>query len=161
MMAGAAGIVAACSSIDCPVENTVSCKYELQKSDGTPDTLNSDTLWVWTPRPGKTDTLLINRLCGGSATAFKLPMSYTMPEDTICLMRCDTTDGLWLDTLWIKKENLPHFESVDCQAAYVHNITAVRTTHSAIDTLIINNSDVTYENSSTPTHLILRVKADR
>ena len=36
-----------CSSIDCPMNNTVSTKYALYKSDGTADTLR-DTLTVIT-----------------------------------------------------------------------------------------------------------------
>ena len=41
----------------------------------------------------------------------------------------------------------PHFESVDCAVRYFHKITDVRSTHEAIDTIIINNSSVTYDSS--------------
>ena len=43
-------LLAACTSIDCPVQNAVYTVYSLKKADGTPDTLKTDTLWVWTPR---------------------------------------------------------------------------------------------------------------
>lgn len=151
--------IAACTQIDCPVENTVSTVYNLQKPDGTTDTLTIDTLWVRTPRADGTDTLLVNRLCGSSATTFSLPMSYTQPEDIICLTLCDTIGTQWLDTIRIKKENHPHFESVDCQAAYFHTITAIRSTHHIIDTVLINNTTVNYD--ATNAHFLLRLKARR
>ena len=85
--------ISSCSSIDCPVQNTVNTKYKLVKADGTTDTLNTDTLWIWSPRAnGKAsrdyqldddDTLLINSLCGPSATSFSIPISYTLPEDVV------------------------------------------------------------------------------
>ena len=71
----------ACTSIDCPVQNLVYTKYALKKADGSTDTLNTDTLWILTRRANGTDTLLLNGLCGTTATKFNLPISYTQPED--------------------------------------------------------------------------------
>ena len=59
------------------------------------------------------------------------------------------------DTVWIRKENYPHFESVDCSASFFHTITAVRTTHRFIDTLVVNNPSVTYDSSQAHFHLHL------
>ena len=151
--------MAACTSIDCPVENTVYTVYHLKKADGTADTLRYDTLWVWSTRADGTDTLLINRLCGPSATKFNLPISYTQPEDVICTALRDTMDNIWLDTIRVQKQNCPHFESVDCQAAFFHVITAVSSTHHIIDTVVINNPQVTYDASTE--HFHIYIKADR
>ena len=52
-----------------------------------------------------------------------------------------------LDTVTVTKENHPHFESVDCSPAYFHTITAVSTTHNAIDSVVIKNPDVNYDTS--------------
>ena len=153
-----AATVVACSNIDCPVQNTVLTNYSLLKPDGTPDTLNTDTLWIWTRRANGTDSLLINRL-HGTNTTFKLQISYTQPEDTLrtLLMKADGTT--WADTFYIKKENFPHFESVDCQPAFFHTITDVRSTHHGIDSLIINHRQVNYD--ANQTHFYLYLKAQR
>lgn len=145
-----------CTSIDCPVQNTVYTAYQLKKADGTTDTLKVDTLWIWTQREDGTDTLLLNRLCGATATDFTLPISYTLPEDVLCLAIADTLGGVWLDTIRIKKDNLPHFESVDCQASYFHKVTAVSSTHHAIDSIAINNSNVNYDASTPHFHLYIK-----
>ena len=151
--------IAGCTSIDCPVQNTVTTVYSLNKADGTADTLGVDTMWLWTQRGDGQDTLLVNRLCGTTATGFELPISYTQPEDIICLAVADTAGTFYLDTIRIKKENLPHFESVDCQASYFHTITAVNTTHQIVDSIVINNPNVTYDSNTT--HFKLYLKARR
>ena len=148
--------VAACTSIDCPVQNTVYTVYSLNKADGTADTLGVDTMWLWTQRADGKDTLLVNRLCGTSATGFNLPISYTQPEDVICLALDDTT-SFYIDTIRIKKENIPHFESVDCQASYFHIITNVSVTHHIVDSIVISNPNVNYDSNTT--HLKLYLKA--
>ena len=45
----------------------------------------------------------------------------------------------------INKVNTPRFESVDCQVAYFHTITAVESTHNFIDSIVINNPNVDYD----------------
>lgn len=146
-------LTAACSSINCPVQNTVYTQYTLLKADGTADTLKVDTLWVWTQRADGTDTLLLNRLSGSSATGFDLPISYQHPEDVIVTLLADTLGNYYLDTIRIKKDDYPHFESVDCQAAFFHQITAVSTTHHIIDSIAVNNPSVTYDTEKEHFHL--------
>ncbi len=151
--------LAACTSIDCPVQNLVYTNYALKKANGTSDTLNTDTLWIITKRANGTDTLLLNALCGSSASSFSLPISYTQPEDVFVTLLTDTAGNYFLDTLRIKKENYPHFESVDCQAAYFHTITAVQTTHNAIDSLVIHHPNVNYDTKNV--HYYIYFKAER
>ena len=138
-------LLAASSSIDCPVQNLVYPVYSLQRADGTADTLTVDTLWVWTQRADGTDTLLLNRLCGSAATTFNLPISYSNPEDQLVFMLRDTLGNQYIDTVRIKKDSYPHFESVDCQAAFFHRLTDVSTTHRAIDSIAIHHSSVNYD----------------
>ena len=52
------------------------------------------------------------------------------------------------DTVWIKKEDYPHFESVDCSAAFFHIITDVRYTRNYIDSIVIKNPSVTYDSKT-------------
>ena len=151
-------VVAACTSIDCPVQNNVLSRYSLLKADGTADTLGLDTLWLWTKRSDQKDTIL-HALTGSKATSFELPMSHILPEDTICLALKGTSEIYHLDTIRIKKENIQHFESVDCQASYFHTITAVSSTHGIIDSIVINNPYVSYD--PTTTHFKLYLKTRR
>ena len=148
----------ACSSIDCPVQNLVETQYALMDAYDNPDILDTDTLNIWTRRVDGTDTLVLNSLCGEAST-FSLPISYTQPED-IFFLRLSTIEKVsYQDTIYIKKENYPHFESVDCQAAYFHDITAVSSTHHVIDSVTIENSKVNYDVSNT--HIYIYLKAER
>ncbi len=156
-------MMAGCVSLDCPVENLVCSIYQLQKTDGSADTMRVDTMWVWTQRIDDSDTLLINRLCGSNATKFSIPMSYTLPLDQICTRVVDTCKATpqheWMDTIRLSKIDQQHFEGVDCKPNYFHTLTGVTSTHHLIDTVIINKTDVSYD-TSTP-HLLLRLKARR
>ncbi len=157
--------ISACTSIDCPVQNLVYTSYELKKSTGKTDTLNNDTMWVWTQRADGTDTVIskqingnleLNCFFGSTASAFQLPISYTQPEDVLYMLLRSSKGGSYIDTVRIKKENIPHFESVDCQVAYFHEITSVATTHHVIDSIVINNPHVNYDAKTTHFHLYLK-----
>ncbi len=141
----------ACSTIDCPVQNTVYTVYNIYDGDETA-TL-SDTLYVWTPRPDGRDTLL-NRVV--NVTKFDLPISYQHPVDTLVFYMTDTTNQWTLDTVWIMKDDIPHFESVDCSPSFFHRLTSVRSTHLGIDTIIINHSQVDYDASTAHFHITFK-----
>ena len=137
------GFLLACSSIDCPVQNTVATKYAVMGADGQATTL-ADTLYVWTRRADGRDTLL-NRLTGKDS--FSLQIGYSNPEDTLIFYITDSYHQQTLDTVFLKKENIPHFESVDCAAHFFHRLTAVRSTHDGIDSITIANPHVNYDQS--------------
>lgn len=146
VMVAAAVTMAACSSVDCPVENTVATVIKLQRADGTPDTLRTDTLTITSPKAGNVDTTLLNRSI--NTVAFQLPVSYTQPVDTLYLTLADTSQTnhkVYHDTIYITKTNSPHFESVDCNLSYFHEITAVEHTRHRIDSIVINKSLVNYD----------------
>ena len=137
----------ACSSIDCPVQNTVAVNYAIYDTEG--EASLADTLWVWTRRSDGTDTLLLNR--GVGLTTFSLPISYSHPEDTLVFYIADT-NGFWtLDTLYLKKDDIPHFESVDCSAHFFHDLKGARCTHNGLDSVTIVTPFVDYD--PTKTHL--------
>lgn len=152
----AALTVGACSSIDCPVQNTVYTAYGVYKNGGERDTLR-DTLTIYTTRRDGMDSVLLNR--GVNTTKFELPMSYNDPEDTLYFTVIDQQAHAVTDTVYIKKDNYPYFESVDCNIAFFHNITSVRWTHHAIDSIAVNKQHVDYDASTE--HLHLYFKADR
>ncbi len=152
-------LIAACTSIDCPVQNTVYTVYNLKKADGTADTLLTDTLWIRSTRADGQEALLLNKLYGPSAFHFDLGISYTQPEDVLYMEVVNNVGGMWRDTIRIKKENTAHFESVDCQASYFHTITEVNYSRHLIDSIVINNPHVTYD--TTEPHFYLYLKARR
>lgn len=134
--------VSACSSIDCPLNNTVYTNYKLMKTDIVPDTLR-DTLNIWVVRPGMTDSIIINRNL--NTMSLKLPISFTNDVDVLCFQRKNGAGLMCIDTVRIAKTNTPHFESVDCAPNYFHEITAVTTTHNGIDSIAIKHKTVDYD----------------
>lgn len=148
--------VSACSSIDCPSKNTVAVYYSVKKYNAEgeliPDTLK-DTLWVWSQRIDGTDTLL-NRLV--DKTSFALPISYQHPEDMLVFAIRDKAQMITIDTVWLKKDDIPHFESVDCSAHFFHQLTGIRFTNNGIDSVVINNPSVTYADDVTNIHIFIK-----
>lgn len=144
-----------CSSIDCPIETTVCTRYAIMDAAGESTTL-TDSLWVWTRRSDGVDTLLN---CLVNAENFFLPVSYSHPEDTLVFFKGSIYSTNWtLDTLWLKKNDIPHFESVDCGTHFFHRLTAVRSTHNGIDSVVIVNPNVNYDASTTHLNIYFRVK---
>ena len=137
--------IGACSSIDCPVQNTVSTQYAFPTAAGERDTL-ADTLTVSTIRQNGTDSILLNRSV--MTTDFSLPVSYTANADTLQFLLADTTGHTTADTVVVMKTNTPHFESVDCNISFFHEITGVTFTRHFIDTIIVRNKTVNYDTST-------------
>ena len=135
-------VVSACSSIDCPLNNTVYANYKLMKTDIVPDTLR-DTLNIWAVRIGMTDSIIVNRNI--NTMSLKLPVSFTNDVDVLCFQRKNDADFMCIDTVRIEKNNTPHFESVDCAPNYFHEITSVTTTHNGIDSIVIKQKTVDYD----------------
>ena len=154
-----------CSSIDCPMNTTVSTKYGLYKSDGTADTLK-DTLTVITlQRIAGHDPVLLNRSV--NTTTMDIPISYQSDEDVLYFVRSfpylyETTvineEGIEVDTILelaayvtdtvtVVKTNRKHFESIDCAPSFFHTIRNVTYTRNAIDSIVINNPEVNYDPS--------------
>lgn len=149
----AAVMMVACSSIDCPVNNTVATLYNILDADGQLLEL-SDTITVTSLRQDGTDTTLLNKLVASSE--FNLPISYSHPED-ILVFNIYKDSVSTMDTVWIKKDDFPHFESVDCNATFFHQLTSVRYTTNGIDSIVINNPSVDYD--YTTVHFLLYPKS--
>lgn len=142
--------VAACSSIDCPLNNTVGLKFLLQ---GDVTTL-TDTLTVSIQRSDGSDSVLLNKSV--NTDSFILPLSYKYDVDVYYFEVKDTVSTT-LDTVTITKTNEPHFESVDCAASFFHTLNEVSTTHNRIDSVKIHNSKVNYDASQA--HLYIYFKS--
>ena len=145
--------VVSCTTIDCPVNNLVRTRYQFTNSAG--DSLKlMDTMTVVSANKDG-DTIVLNK--GVSISKFHLPISYSHPEDELVFYF--DGDNLHLaDTLWIKKDDIPHFESVDCNATFFHKLTAIRHTHNCLDSVIIVNPSVT--NDDQVVHVLIYPKVD-
>ena len=154
--------LAACSSIDCPVQNIVSVQYEIRDKAGAALSIK-DTLSVVTTRLDGSNILLdITTLLNGQnvilnklidRSAFSLPISYSHPEDVLFFCFTDTVKTV-VDTVWIEKDDIPHFESVDCSASFFHELKGVRFTRNAIDSLVLLNKSVTYDQETVHFRLV-------
>lgn len=145
-----ASLVVSCSTIDCPFNNHVYAKYELA---GDVAKL-TDYLSVTTTKISGIDSLILNSVT--DVDSFMLPMSYNRPEDVLYFHR--TTGGLTItDTVRVAKKDIPHFESIDCNPAYFHHIDAIRHTNHGIDSIVIKNANVTYDESKTNLQIYFKV----
>lgn len=143
-------MVAACSSIDCPLNSRVmsTCKF------GDNGEKVADTLTVSTTRADGNDSVLVNRVC--DVDSIQLPMSYNHAEDVYIFDFLNKDKTHTIDHITIVKDNMPHFESVDCSPIMFHNITDVRYTTNKVEKVTINNSYVTYNDAQA--HLIIYLK---
>ena len=146
--------LSACSSIYCPLNNRTYASFKLAGDV----TKLVDTLTVSTPRNidnPEEDTVLINRLV--DTDSLSLPMSYQRTEDIyIFTFVQKDTELKTIDTLWVSKENEPHFESVDCNPVMFHTIKDVRFTQRAIDDIKVNYNKVTYNDAKA--HFLIYLK---
>lgn len=140
-------LLVSCSSIDCSLNSLVRTKFQFYSSNG--DSLSVlDTMTIVTTRMDDSDTILYDAVDdvifnkGVGISSFHLPISYSHPEDV--LVFCFSRDSmLVVDTVWIKKDDYPHFESVDCNASFFHELTDIRHTHNCFDSIVIVNPSVT------------------
>ena len=141
----------ACSTIDCPVENTVSVQYEIRDKAGKELAITDSLSIVSTRQDG--DYVVLNRLSDKSL--FSIPISYAYPEDVLyfCFKNLDN-DSIVVDTVCIEKDDFPHFESVDCNASFFHEITNVQYTRHYIDSLVLLNKSVTYDQTTVHFRLV-------
>ena len=147
--------LASCSSIDCSVNSLVRTQYQFTSSDGNALTLLDSLSVVTTTKDGK-DTTILNK--GVNISTFQLPISYSHPED-ILVFQFSGSNGLsTADTVWVKKNDYPHFESVDCNAVFFHQLTDVRYTRNCLDSIVIKNPSVT--NDDQVVHLYIYPKTD-
>ena len=137
-----------CSTLDCPLDNTVYTKYKL---DGNIKQLTGATLTVWTPTKSGVDSTLLNQQ--ENPDSFKLPMSYFNAADTLYFEVTDQLQRVFLDTVTVSKDNHQHFESIDCNPSYFHTIQEVKTTHNLIDSIVINHKDVNFD--ETKAHFLI------
>lgn len=135
-----------CTSIECSINSLVRTRFQFTNSAGDSISL-ADTLTVVTTRKDGSQTVIFNSDSiiynkGVGTCKFHLPISHSHPEDELVFHFIGDSIHL-TDTLWIAKEDYPHFESVDCNASYFHKLTSIRHTHNYLDSVVIVNPSVT------------------
>ncbi len=143
----AAALLAACSNIDCPLDNVVMMQCNLYSSETRSALTLSDTLNI---RPAGRDTVLLNRATGISS--FLVPLKESDTRDTLLLVLSNTTGQTATDTLFVDHTPQPHFENLDCPASVFHTIHAVSATSHplsqlplTIDSVSLVRSTVNYD----------------
>lgn len=137
-------LAVSCSSIDCTLNNLVYTNWMITDPGGKADTLR-DTLTISTVKIDASDSVLINR--DVNINGFSLPISYSQAEDRFFFELKSSDNSVLYDTVCVAKEDMPHFESVDCGPSFFHKITSVSHTVNAIDSIAINYPDVNYDTS--------------
>ncbi|MBQ9652520.1 MAG: alpha amylase [Prevotella sp.] len=137
-------MLAACSSMECPLNSMVRLNYGVYNASQQRDTL-IDTTTISTPRKTGIDSVLVNRLYKDST--FTVPVSYTNERDTFFFDFKSNENVARRDTVVVSKTDRMHFESIECAATYFHTISGVSTTTHAIDSVVIYNKEVDYDSS--------------
>lgn len=151
LLVAIATLLAACSTIDCSLNSRVAVTYKLA---GDVKKL-THPLTVTAHLGDGNDSILLNQLA--NTDSFQLPMSYNRHEDTL-YFKTKTTAKALTDTVIITKINIPHFEAVDCNPIFFHEIKDVKCTRHFIDTIVVNNKHVT--NVPSKSNFFLHLKSD-
>jgi len=147
--------VVSCSSIECPVDNMVVAVYEFCDEDGDPVVLE-DTLTVSTKLRNGQDSVVLNKAV--DVAGFSLPVSQDHPVDEF-YFNFFGKDYDVTDTVWIEKEDIPHFESIECKATFFHQLKSVSFTEHILDSLAIKKAFVDYDYKTT--HINIYLGGDR
>lgn len=141
---GSLATAVSCDSTSCPLNNTVYSTYGFYAiMNGNEEAVQiQDTLTV---KASGTDSILINRLTGQNK--IELPVSYNAPTDTLCFEFINTNGLSRTDTIWLDKENYPHYESPECPASMFHVVTSIRYTRNLIDSVLVVNPNLNYNAS--------------
>ena len=152
-------VVTSCSSIDCQLNGSVYCRYQL-KDQYLNDVAFAYPLTVTLCDTDSGDIVVINN--ESNASAIDLPMSHGNATDVLKFTITVTDTIAEEDTVYyvtdiirITKTNEPYFESIDCAPRYNHTIEEVQSSHKFIDSLVINNKKVTNDASKENIYIFL------
>lgn len=117
--------LSSCSGIDCPLDSVVVWTLRFFDSTLQEETKLPCSLTVNAEGTGT----LYNK--GQNIASMSLPMSLSMPTDTLYLNWSEGTYSS-IDTLYVEHTNHAHFEAIDCPAAVFHDITTLRYLSSSV-----------------------------
>ena len=139
---------ASCDSVSCPLNNKVECVYGFYTATQTGEDMYAsgkavsvgDTITITALGP---DTVLANRLVDKSEA--RLPVSFYEDMDVLQFKFTDQNSLSASDTIWLTKTNQHHWDDPSCAVHIWHTITAVRSTHHLIDSVVIKNREINYD----------------
>lgn len=168
-------ILVACSSNNCPLENTVTCNYYFYDSEGVAIKYG-DSFSVTTLLPGEKTVYVYRKLGYTTVTTDNPDTAYVNAgyTETVAIVRRDTVlvnkasnrssiqvpmsyynkaDTLIFtyssishrDTIIVQHDSYPHVELPECGTHFYHNLRAIRATDAAIDHVDIVNPLVNHE----------------
>lgn len=137
-----------CDNFSCPLNNTVESVYGFYAAsyDADGELITGHAVSVGdtiTITALGTDSVLANKLIGQSSVS--LPVSYFLSEDVLHFHYTDLQGRTADDTLWVTKHNQRHWDDPSCPVHMWHTITAARSTHNLIDTILVVNPEVNYD----------------
>ena len=134
--------LASCESIDCTLNNIVTCNYAFYNSEGEAVGV-SDTLTV---TADGTDSILLNK--EANVETFSIPMSYWRDEDTLNLsFKSASSDYVLRMVMYVGKTNHEYFESPDCPTSMFHELKSLyfETNTPFVDSVVVVNKAVNYD----------------
>ena len=87
------------------------------------------------------DSIVVNHIQG--ATGLSLPVSYAKECDTVIFNYEEKTT----DTLYVQHTNIPIYQSMECGVIMNHTLMGLRNTESLIDSTVITDVNVNFENN--------------
>ena len=140
-------VLAACTNIDCPLDNVVVMTSGLYDAEDESSLSLQQELTVYSANG---EHILLNK--AQDISSFVLPLRHGIGTDTLLFFFSNLDNQEAIDTLFLSYTDNPHFESVDCPAALFHTLTNVGwTSHPlaelplTIDSVAIVRSNVNYD----------------
>jgi len=129
----------ACNENDCSMTNVALARFDFLSGTGKSVTTTSEITVTGfiTTETGETKT---DTLFNKSTSTFSLPLSYTKAT-TYVLHHSDAIR----DTIWLTHDNIPYVADIDCGFMMFYQITSVRHTTNALDSIKLVNPKVTNE----------------
>ncbi len=99
--------------------------------------VEKDTIYSLTVTALGTDSIIVNNQT--NVQTLSLPLAYAL-DSTVLVFHYDyATDPANSDTIYIKQNNVPFFESMECGYSMIQTITGIRYTKHQIDSIYIRN----------------------
>lgn len=168
-------VLVACSSNNCPLENTVTCNYYFYDREGVAIKYG-DTFSVTTLLPGR-KTVYIYRKLGYATVTVDNPDTAlinagytetvtTARRDTVLVNKAKDRSSIQVpmsyynradtlifaygslsrrDTMIVEHDSYPHVELPECGTHFYHNLRSIRATDAAFDHVEIANPLVNHE----------------
>ena len=134
-------LIACDNGYDCSLNNIAYNSIGLYRSNGNGDRYKlPEPLTVSLTVNGR-DSIVVNHI--QDTDNLMLPLSYANSCDTVILHFGDIAT----DTMYIAKENIPYYISMECGTVMYHRLTGAEHTKNFIDSAAIVNNYINFDNN--------------